>query len=107
LKRFATLADVKPGWGGAIGIAACATILDDRTNLHFLYLVEHLNPTNSGKQGLIHGVTIRFAAGHGGDLLHGHATALKQLWPVTCREARVQTFADAFLAMAVCLAIAL
>jgi DHA2 family multidrug resistance protein len=38
--------------------------------------------------------------------LHGHAAALKQLWSLTWREAQVQTYADAFLAIAVCLAIA-
>jgi DHA2 family multidrug resistance protein len=32
--------------GGAIGIAACATILNDRTNLHFTRLAEHLNSSN-------------------------------------------------------------
>ena len=31
--------------GGAIGIAACEIILNDRANLHFLRLAEHLNPT--------------------------------------------------------------
>jgi len=34
------------------------------------------------------------------------APALYFLWSLTYREARVQTFADAFLAIAVCLAIA-
>jgi hypothetical protein len=33
--------------GGAIGIAACGTILNYRANLHFLRLAEHLNATNS------------------------------------------------------------
>jgi DHA2 family multidrug resistance protein len=32
--------------GGAIGIALCATILNDRTNLHFMRLAEHLNGVN-------------------------------------------------------------
>ena len=32
--------------GGAIGIAVCGTILNDRTNLHFLRLAEHLNSGN-------------------------------------------------------------
>jgi DHA2 family multidrug resistance protein len=29
--------------GGAIGIAVSATVLNDRTNLHFLHVAEHLN----------------------------------------------------------------
>jgi DHA2 family multidrug resistance protein len=48
----------------------------------------------------------KFAAANAGDVVHGHAVALRQLWSLTYREARVQTFADAFLAIAVCLAIA-
>jgi DHA2 family multidrug resistance protein len=35
--------------------------------------------------------------------LHGHAAALKVLWSLTLREA--QTFADAFLVVAVCFAV--
>lgn len=106
LKYASGLFNMMRNLGGAIGIAACATILNDRTNLHFLRLAEHLNPTNSAMQGLLQGVTARFAAARGGDLLHGQVAALRQLWSVTYREARVQTFADAFLAMAICLAIA-
>lgn len=106
LKYASGLFNMMRNLGGAIGIATCATILNDRTNLHFLRLAEHLNSTNSAMQGLLHGVTARFSAAHGGDVLHGHVAALKQLWSVTYREARVQTFADAFLAMAICLAIA-
>jgi MFS transporter, DHA2 family, multidrug resistance protein len=32
--------------------------------------------------------------------VHGRAAALKQLWLLTWREARTQTFADAFLVIA-------
>ena len=39
--------------GGAIGIAGCGTILNDRTNLHFLRLAEHLNTTNAAMVGLL------------------------------------------------------
>ena len=38
--------------------------------------------------------------------VHGHVAALKKLWSLTYREAQVQSFADAFLAIAVCCAIA-
>ena len=41
-----------------------------------------------------------------GDLIHGQAMALKQLWSLTWREAQVQTFADAFRGIAVCCVIA-
>jgi DHA2 family multidrug resistance protein len=92
--------------GGAIGIAACGTILNDRANLHFLRLAEHLNATNTTLRHMLHQVGARSAAAHGGDLVHGQAEELKRLWSLTWREAQVQTYADAFLAIAVCLAIA-
>jgi MFS transporter, DHA2 family, multidrug resistance protein len=38
----------------------------------------------------------------GGDAVHGNAAALKQLWSLTWREAQTQTYADAFLVIAVC-----
>ena len=44
--------------------------------------------------------------GVGGDPLQGHATALALLRQLAWREAQTQTFADAFLAVMVCLAIA-
>ncbi len=92
--------------GGAIGIAVCGTILNDRTNLHFLRLAEHLNSTNVAMQGMLHRISVKFAAVNGGDVIHGHGVAIKELWSVAYREARVQTFADAFLVIAVCCAIA-
>ena len=106
LKYASGLFNMMRNLGGAIGIAICATILNDRTNLHFLRLAEHLNSTNVAMQEMLNKVGAKFAAASGGDFLHGHAAALKQLWSLTYREARVQTFADAFLFIGVCLAVA-
>jgi DHA2 family multidrug resistance protein len=106
LKYASGLFNMMRNLGGAIGIAVCATILNDRTNLHFLRLAEHLNATNVSMQEMLHQVSAKFASVNGGDLVHGQAVALKQLWALTYREAQVQTFADAFLVIAVCLAIA-
>jgi DHA2 family multidrug resistance protein len=92
--------------GGAIGIAACGTILNDRANLHFLRLAEYLNATNAAMQQWLQQVGAHFAAVNGGDLVHGKASALHQLWSLTWREAQVQTYADAFLVIAACLALA-
>jgi DHA2 family multidrug resistance protein len=106
LKYASGLFNMMRNLGGAIGIAACATILNDRTNLHFLRLAEHLNATNTAMQQMLHQVGAHFTALSGGDAGHGQAAAIKQLWSLTYREAQVQTFADAFLAIAVCFVIA-
>ena len=46
LKLASGLFNLMRNLGGAIGIAVCGTILNDRTNLHFLRLAEHLNSGN-------------------------------------------------------------
>ena len=105
LKSAAGLFNLMRNLGGAIGIAACGTILNDRLNLHFSRLASHLTPANSAFEGTFQALTAKFAAVTG-DTVHGQAMALKSLRGLTFREAQVQTFADAFLAIAVCLAVA-
>jgi DHA2 family multidrug resistance protein len=51
------------------------------------------------------------ASGHyantlAGDAGHGNLLALQRLWSLTYREALVQTFADAFLLIAICFVVA-
>jgi len=106
LKYASGLFNMMRNLGGAIGIAVCSTILNDRTNFHFLHLAEHLTAANAPMQQMLHQVSARFTAANGGDAVHGQAAAIKELWSLTWREARVQTFADAFLSIGVCLAIA-
>jgi DHA2 family multidrug resistance protein len=89
--------------GGAIGIAACGTILNDRTNLHFERIAETLNATNAQAMEMLRQLTDLYARSFHGDRVLGHEAALKQLWSLTLREAQTQTFADAFLIIALCL----
>jgi DHA2 family multidrug resistance protein len=91
--------------GGAIGIAVCATILNDRTNLHFYRLAEHLTRSNDAANSLLQGVGSNLAT-WGGDQVLGESGALRQLWNLTYREALTLTFADTFLAIMVCFIIA-
>ncbi len=106
LKLASGLFNLMRNLGGAIGIAVCGTILNDRANLHFLRLAEHLNATNSAMLDLLQRVTVADTARWSGDAAHGHAAALQQLWALTWREAQTQTYADAFLAMAACFVLA-
>src|SRR5215813_13682117 len=106
LKLASGLFNLMRNLGGAIGIAACGTILNDRTNLHFQRLAEGLNATNAAALAWLDRVGARYAAVMGGDEARSHAAALKQLWQVTLREAQVQTFADAFLCITVCFVVA-
>ncbi len=105
LKYASGLFNMMRNLGGAIGIAVCGTLLNDRTTLHFLHLSEHLTSANVSLQRSLGSLSARFAAATGGDLLHAHQAALKKLWLLTHREAQVQTFADAFLVIAICLAV--
>jgi DHA2 family multidrug resistance protein len=106
LKLASGLFNLMRNLGGAIGIAACGTILNDRTNLHFLRLAEHLTTANPAVADLLQRVTTSASAAAGGDVEQGHAAALALLRSLVWREAQTQTFADAFLAIMVCLALA-
>jgi MFS transporter, DHA2 family, multidrug resistance protein len=106
LKLASGLFNLMRNLGGAIGIAACGTILNDRTNLHFLRLAEHLTSANAAMVELLRRVSGTETAAAGGDALHGQAAALKMLWSLTWREAQTETFADAFFAIMFCLSIA-
>jgi DHA2 family multidrug resistance protein len=103
LKLASGLFNLMRNLGGAIGIAVCATMLNDRTNQHFLHLAEHLNSGNEAMNELLAGVGGRIAA-WGGDAVTAQGGALKQLWNLALREAQTQTFSDIFLAIMVAFA---
>jgi len=106
LKLASGLFNLMRNLGGAIGIATCGTILNDRTNLHFLRLAEHLNSGNAAMGELLQHLGARYTAAFAGDGVHGQAAALRRLWSLTLREAQVQSYADAFLAITICFAVA-
>ncbi len=105
LKLASGLFNLMRTLGGAIGIAGCGTIVNDRTNLHFLRLAEHLNAGNAAMAGMLRGADTLGAARFG-DVRQGHLAALELLWTTTLHEAQTQTFADAFLAIGTCFAAA-
>ena len=104
LKSASGLFSLMRSLGGALGIAACATILNDRTNLHFLRIAEHWTSANAQFMNLLQGIAARYTQ-VSGDSVAGQAAALKKLWLLAYREAQVQAFADAFLAIALCFAL--
>ena len=104
LKLASGLFNLMGNLGGAIGIAACGTIINGRTNLHFLRLAEHLNTTNTAMVEYLQRRTASDAA-RWGDGAQAHEAALRQLWSLAWREAQTQTFADTFLVIALCFTI--
>jgi DHA2 family multidrug resistance protein len=90
LKLASGLFNTMRNLGGAIGIALCATILNDRTNLHFQRLADHLNYTNEAMDGWIATTATRLGT------MDAQAV-LRPLWQVTYREAQTLAYSDAFL----------
>jgi MFS transporter, DHA2 family, multidrug resistance protein len=105
LKFASGLFNLMRNLGGAMGIAGCATILNDRTNLHFYRIAEHLNTTNEAMNQMLAG-TASHIADWGQGAANADPGALKELWGLAFREAQTQTYADAFLAILVCFVIA-
>ncbi|WP_119299969.1 DHA2 family efflux MFS transporter permease subunit [Dongia deserti] len=106
LKQASGLFNLMRNLGGAIGIAACGTILNDRVNLHFLRLAENLDASNQAAVELLRASTERLAAINGGDAEQAKVGALKLLWSLTLREAQTLTYADAFFLIMICFVIA-
>jgi DHA2 family multidrug resistance protein len=106
LKLASGLFNLMRNLGGAIGIAACGTILNDRTNLHFLRMAEHLNSTNRAMLATLRRSSLADTALAGGDAARGAAMALRTLRALTLREAQTLTCADAFMTIATCMLVA-
>src|SRR5262249_4735021 len=106
LKLASGLFNLMRNLGGAIGIAACGTWLNDRTNLHFLRLAEHLTSANTAMTSMLDRVASSEMAARGIDAAQAHTIALRRLWSLTLREAQTQTYADIFLAIMVAFVIA-
>jgi DHA2 family multidrug resistance protein len=95
LKYASGLFNMMRNLGGAVGIAASAAIINDRTNLHFQHIAAHLTPGNPPMSRFVQGMTDRYGMLSGGVEI-GHKAALEQLWHLAYREASTLAFADAF-----------
>ena len=101
LKYASGLFNMMRNLGGAVGIAVCGAILNNRTNFHFQAIASNLTPANGAMTRLVNEVAQRYAAIPGSPQA-GHQAALKQLWLLAYREASTLAYADAFLAIMVC-----
>lgn len=107
LKFASGLFNLMRNLGGAIGIAGCGTILNDRTNQHFQYIAETLTAANAAARASIEQLTRLYSTGlFHGDTVAAHKAAVKQLWLLTYREAQTMAFSDAFLLIGLCLLLA-
>jgi DHA2 family multidrug resistance protein len=105
LKLASGLFNLMRNLGGAIGIAICATILNNRTNVHFLHLAEHLNSTNDAMGNMLSGIGSSLMAA-GSDAIGAQTGALQQLFGLAYREAQTMSFGDVFLFIMVCFLVA-
>ena len=95
LKYASGLFNMMRNLGGAVGIAVCGAILNDRTNFHFLAIASRMTPANGAMAEMIDGLARRYGTIPGSPD-SGHAAALKQLWHLVYREASTMAYADAF-----------
>ena len=105
LKYASGLFNMMRNLGGAVGIAVCGAVLNDRTNLHFLNIASNLTPANSAMNDMLAGLGDRMAQ-FLGSAPAGHLAALQQLRAIAYREAATMAYADAFRAIMVAFLVA-
>jgi DHA2 family multidrug resistance protein len=106
LKSASGLFNLMRNLGGAIGIAVASTMLNDRLNLHYERLDEHVTAGRPVVESVLQQQVSHLAA-VGGDAINAANAGLGVLHSLLMREALVLTFSDAFLAVALCFAVGL
>jgi MFS transporter, DHA2 family, multidrug resistance protein len=101
VKNASGLYNLMRNLGGAVGLAAIYTFLNDRTDLHLARLHEALNSAYRPALEALDGLTAHFQP-YGPD---ARMMALKQLFMMTHREGLVMAFGDVFLALTVLFAV--
>ena len=95
VKNASGLFNLMRNLGGAIGLAAINTVLNDRMDLHLTRLHEAVNATNGTAVETLSNLASRF---QGSD---AQAMALKQMMGIVRQQASVMSFADVFLMLTV------
>jgi DHA2 family multidrug resistance protein len=97
VKNASGLYNLMRNLGGAVGLAAIYTFLNDRTDLHIARLHENFTFARPAAVEALNDMAGRFAQ-YGSD---ANAMALKQMTSVVHRQAAVMAYADVFLALTV------
>ena len=97
LKNASGLFNLTRNLGGAVGLAALTTLLNDRTDLHLARLHESITWSRQPALEMLNTLTQRFSS-YGSD---AQAMALKQLNQITHRQGVVMAFSDVFLMLTV------
>ncbi|QCP54145.1 DHA2 family efflux MFS transporter permease subunit [Trinickia violacea] len=106
LRSASGLFNLMRNLGGAIGVAVCNTMLNDRLNLHYLRLNEHVTQGRPVVEALISGATTQLGA-VAGDVLTAPQAGLAYLDNLAMREALTLTFSGTYFAVASCFVVAL
>jgi DHA2 family multidrug resistance protein len=101
IKNASGLYNLMRNLGGAVGLAAIYTFLNDRTDLHLARLHEALNSAYRPALEALDKLAAHFQAPG----VDAHAMALKQLFLMAHQEGVVMAFADVFLALTVLFAV--
>jgi DHA2 family multidrug resistance protein len=105
LKYASGLFNMMRNLGGAVGIALCGAVLNDRTNLHFLTIASSLTPANHAMMGALAGMDRQFTETLGSPAA-AHRAALQRLHDIAYAQASTMAYADAFLTIMAAFAIA-
>jgi DHA2 family multidrug resistance protein len=97
IKNASGLFNLTRNLGGAVGLAALTTVLNDRTDLHLARLHDALTFAHRPALELLDDLAARYAS-FGSD---ARTMALKQLTLITHRQGVVMAFADVFLLITV------
>jgi MFS transporter, DHA2 family, multidrug resistance protein len=97
VKNASGLFNLMRNFGGAIGLAAINTVLNDRMDLHLTRLHDAANWSRGPATEMLANLTARFAD-YGSN---AQVMALKQMSLMTRREATVMSFSDVFLILTI------
>src|SRR5689334_4076123 len=97
VKNASGLYNLMRNLGGAVGLAALTTILNDRTDLHLARLHEAVTWSRPAALETLNNLTQRFSS-YGSD---AQLMAIKQLNGIVHRQGVVMAFADVFLVLTV------